>query len=227
MEEILASIRRIIEDNDAPAARSATSQRSAEAVAPAVLQPSNNSAPAAVEPVRAREPQEPARQQPAAAEVRKPSWELPRLEEENPLGLRGELGSSGAAPAPKPMAAPAPEAAASHAFAAKPSHLEAEVRSQPAPKPAEAAPALRETPAHREADEGKAVGGILSAYTGRKVAAAFGELNDAFEASRRRSFDQVAEEMLRPMLQDWLDNNLPTLVERLVREEIERIARGA
>ena len=28
------------------------------------------------------------------------------------------------------------------------------------------------------------------------------------------------------MLQDWLDNNLPTLVERLVREEIERVARG-
>ncbi|TIN12765.1 MAG: DUF2497 domain-containing protein, partial [Mesorhizobium sp.] len=25
----------------------------------------------------------------------------------------------------------------------------------------------------------------------------------------------------------WLDNNLPTLVERLVREEIERVARGA
>ncbi|TGV63965.1 DUF2497 domain-containing protein, partial [Mesorhizobium sp. M00.F.Ca.ET.149.01.1.1] len=37
----------------------------------------------------------------------------------------------------------------------------------------------------------------------------------------------MAEEMLRPMLQDWLDNNLPTLVERLVREEIERVARGA
>jgi cell pole-organizing protein PopZ len=28
------------------------------------------------------------------------------------------------------------------------------------------------------------------------------------------------------MLQDWLDNNLPLLVERLVREEIERVARG-
>ncbi|MBX4420684.1 DUF2497 domain-containing protein, partial [Mycobacterium tuberculosis] len=29
------------------------------------------------------------------------------------------------------------------------------------------------------------------------------------------------------LLQDWLDNNLPNLVERLVREEIERVARGA
>ncbi|MCA1301685.1 DUF2497 domain-containing protein [Nitratireductor aquimarinus] len=77
------------------------------------------------------------------------------------------------------------------------------------------------------ADEGEgAKQGILSEYTGRKVAAAFGELNEAFEASRRRQLDQMAEEMLRPMLQDWLDNNLPTIVERLVREEIERIARG-
>jgi cell pole-organizing protein PopZ len=31
--------------------------------------------------------------------------------------------------------------------------------------------------------------------------------------------------MLRPMLKDWLDENLPPLVERLVREEIERVSR--
>ena len=67
---------------------------------------------------------------------------------------------------------------------------------------------------------------IISDSTGRKVAAAFEELNEALEASRRRSLDQMAEEMLRPMLQEWLDNNLPTLVEKLVREEIERVARG-
>ena len=68
---------------------------------------------------------------------------------------------------------------------------------------------------------------ILSEHTGRQVAAAFGELSDAFASRGRKSFDEMAEEMLRPMLQDWLDNNLPTLVERLVREEIERVARGA
>lgn len=67
---------------------------------------------------------------------------------------------------------------------------------------------------------------ILSDRAERQVAAAFGELNEALEANRRMSLDQMAEEMLRPMLQEWLDNNLPTLVERLVREEIERVARG-
>ncbi|SFO87716.1 hypothetical protein SAMN03159463_03145 [Mesorhizobium sp. NFR06] len=68
---------------------------------------------------------------------------------------------------------------------------------------------------------------ILSEHTGRQVAAAFGELSDVFASRGKKSFDEMAEEMLRPMLQDWLDNNLPTLVERLVREEIERVARGA
>lgn len=67
---------------------------------------------------------------------------------------------------------------------------------------------------------------IISEQPGRQVAAAFSELSEAFAASRRKSFDEMAAEMLRPMLQDWLDNNLPTLVERLVREEIERVARG-
>jgi cell pole-organizing protein PopZ len=32
--------------------------------------------------------------------------------------------------------------------------------------------------------------------------------------------------MLRPMLKQWLDDNLPAVVERLVRAEIERVARG-
>lgn len=81
------------------------------------------------------------------------------------------------------------------------------------------APAAVEPPPARQA--------ILSEQAGRQVAAAFGELSDAFAARSRKSFDEMAEEMLRPMLQDWLDNNLPTLVERLVREEIERVARGA
>lgn len=67
---------------------------------------------------------------------------------------------------------------------------------------------------------------LISEGIGRQVAASFDELSEAFAASRQKSFDEMAQEMLQPMLQDWLDNNLPTLVERLVREEIERIARG-
>ena len=67
---------------------------------------------------------------------------------------------------------------------------------------------------------------ILSEGTERKVAAAFQDLNHAVHSEPRRSFDEIATDLLRPMLQDWLDNNLPPLVERLVREEIERVVRG-
>lgn len=79
----------------------------------------------------------------------------------------------------------------------------------------------------RQADATHVRPAIVSEQTGRQVAAAFGELSDAFASRSKKTFDEMAEEMLRPMLQDWLDNNLPTLVERLVREEIERVARGA
>ncbi|TIP13985.1 DUF2497 domain-containing protein [Mesorhizobium sp.] len=96
----------------------------------------------------------------------------------------------------------------------------AESAFEPAPPPNELArPAASGAPPARPA--------ILSEHTGRQVAAAFGELSDAFASRSKKTFDEMAEEMLRPMLQDWLDNNLPTLVERLVREEIERVARGA
>ncbi|WP_244478723.1 MULTISPECIES: PopZ family protein [unclassified Mesorhizobium] len=67
---------------------------------------------------------------------------------------------------------------------------------------------------------------LVSEQTSRQVAASFGELSEAFASRSKKTFDEMAEDMLRPMLQDWLDNNLPTLVERLVREEIERVARG-
>lgn len=68
--------------------------------------------------------------------------------------------------------------------------------------------------------------GLLSEIAGAQVAKSFGELADVFDGLERRSVEDMAQEMLRPMLQEWLDDNLPTLVERLVREEIERVARG-
>ncbi len=67
---------------------------------------------------------------------------------------------------------------------------------------------------------------LVSQSPERRVAAAFDDLNSAFIKSKQMPLEGVAEAMLRPMMQDWLDNNLPNLVERLVREEISRIARG-
>lgn len=67
---------------------------------------------------------------------------------------------------------------------------------------------------------------LVSASTGDQVARSFHELAEMVNSNSKRSMDEVAEDLLRPMLQEWLDDNLPTLVERLVREEIERVARG-
>lgn len=39
--------------------------------------------------------------------------------------------------------------------------------------------------------------------------------------------DQVLRDLLRPLVKDWLDHQLPDLVERLVRAEVRRIVGGA
>lgn len=76
------------------------------------------------------------------------------------------------------------------------------------------------------AEAGQDLKALVSAATIEQVSRSFGELAAAIDGQQRRSLDEMAEDMLRPMLQEWLDDNLPTLVERLVREEIERVARG-
>ena len=53
--------------------------------------------------------------------------------------------------------------------------------------------------------------------------AAFIELKRTV-ANNSRTLDDLLGEMLRPILKVWLDNNLPGMVERLVRAEIERVA---
>ena len=67
---------------------------------------------------------------------------------------------------------------------------------------------------------------IISEAASREVAKSFEHLQVALHDERSTSIADMTEEMLRPLLQDWLDNNLPTMVERLVREEIERVSRG-
>ena len=43
--------------------------------------------------------------------------------------------------------------------------------------------------------------------------------------SGETSLEGMAREMLRPMLAEWLDKNLPPMVEDLVRQEIARIVK--
>ena len=82
-----------------------------------------------------------------------------------------------------------------------------------------AAAALEE----READEAEP---LISRATDASVGQAFDLLAHTVLAGTPRPIEEVVREMLRPMLRVWLDDNLPTIVERLVRAEIERVARG-
>jgi hypothetical protein len=68
---------------------------------------------------------------------------------------------------------------------------------------------------------------LLAPEAGSAVASAFSSLAHTILGQNARTLDDLVEEMLRPMLKAWLDDNLPTIVERLVRAEIERVSRGA
>ena len=67
---------------------------------------------------------------------------------------------------------------------------------------------------------------LLSAETNAAVSAAFGSLATTILSENSRTIEDLVREMLRPMLKAWLDDNLPGLVERMVRSEIERVSRG-
>lgn len=74
---------------------------------------------------------------------------------------------------------------------------------------------------------------ILSAATSGAAAAAFAQLSALPRERRRetelplggtdRTLEDIIRDLLRPLLQTWLDEHLPGIVERLVREEIARV----
>jgi uncharacterized protein len=68
--------------------------------------------------------------------------------------------------------------------------------------------------------------GLLSAATTAAVGAAFNTLAQTAQARSGRTIEELVSELIRPMLKTWLDDNLPEMVERLVRAEIERLSRA-
>jgi cell pole-organizing protein PopZ len=68
---------------------------------------------------------------------------------------------------------------------------------------------------------------ILSGGSAQAVQSSFSRLADSLlaRAIGEQSIEDMTRELLKVMLKQWLDENLPPMVERLVREEIERVAR--
>lgn len=67
---------------------------------------------------------------------------------------------------------------------------------------------------------------LFSAATDSAVSAAFNMLAASRLADNSDELMTLAREMIRPLLRSWIDDNLPSMVERMVRAEIERVARG-
>jgi cell pole-organizing protein PopZ len=68
---------------------------------------------------------------------------------------------------------------------------------------------------------------LVSDRAAEAAASAFGQLSAAIAMpSEGRTLEDVVRELLRPLLQQWLDNNLPGIVQQAVEAEVARIARG-
>jgi len=191
MEEILASIRRIIADDDA----TKTPQRAPEP------------------PRAAPRPAAPPPPQPVEPEVEMPEPVDASADAENEAADILDLTESMAAPSfnepepePEPEPSPAPQFRKIEGISDV-SFDESEQR----PAPARGAPGN---------------GQLLSSATSAAVDSAFNTLAHTVLVQNARTLEDLVREMLRPMLKTWLDDNLPTMVERLVRAEIDRVARG-
>ena len=246
MEEILASIRRIIADDEAkpPVEKPSSPAAAAKPERPAAPAPvskapvMNNIPPSAIPAAQA-----------AAAKAVPPVKPAP--------------------PPPPPPPAPPPAAASNSqddidAMLAGLDEVtsEAEIRpaspevevfeltddmavSEPPPQPsfkkvepqddleftemAAAAKAMHRRPAFEPPpfeSEAPAPQQILSRSTVSAVESAFNTLANTVLSNNARTLEDLVKEMLRPMLKSWLDDNLPGLVERIVKAEIERVSRG-
>lgn len=69
---------------------------------------------------------------------------------------------------------------------------------------------------------------LISAQVGDAVNKNFHLLANTLLAQNGagQTVESMVMALMRPMLKSWLDENLPVMVEKIVREEIERVARG-
>jgi len=237
MEEILASIRRIIADDEAkppvaekapppasppPAAAAPQPKPERPAPAPAPVARAPEPPPATPAPVKAAPPAASPSPAPSASNSQDDidallngldeatTAEEIRPSEPEPEADVLELTDEMALPDPQPQAAfkkVDPPDDLEFAEAATRAPLREPAYDLPPPSP-------MDSPA------------ILSRSTVSAVESAFNSLAHTVLSNNARTLEDLVKEMLRPMLKSWLDDNLPGLVERIVKAEIERVSRG-
>ncbi len=248
MEEILASIRRIIEDseptaaprNEAPIAQTGADRSASETEDfKAELTFSKEAPRAELTPVEPERPRSMAeiqaalrREQPAAAAqvhpLRPAADAAPQRPAARPAQAEASRAELVARSPQQPQPAPAAKTQEDRPMAEPAPALRPSIDAAPAPRVAQPE-ATRQVATQAPAPAARVESSrsaLVSDRSGKQVNASFGELAEAYQLVRKRSLADAAEDIMRPMLQEWLDNNLPRMVERLVREEIERVARG-
>jgi uncharacterized protein len=220
MEEILASIRRIIADDDATKSPPKASEPVAAPPAPprpATLPP-RMTAPPVPPPPR---PAAPPPRDEAALKQAEIDEMLAQLQASSPPApAPAEPAASDILDLTEQMAAPAP--APGFRTIDGQSDVVFEETPLPEPPPPRAVDdGRRYVPERRDHDRG-----LISAATTAAVDSAFNTLAQTVLVQNGRTLEDLVREMLRPMLKTWLDDNLPGMVERLVRAEIERVSRG-
>src|SRR5271170_2909886 len=95
------------------------------------------------------------------------------------------------------------------------------VRPSPEPSPTTLDSVPRPAPDADDIEEP-----LISRETDAAVSHSFETLAVGLVAQNPAMIEGIVREMIRPMLKTWLDDNLPSVVERLVRAEIQRVARG-
>ena len=246
MEEILASIRRIIADDEAK-----PPPTEAAKPAPAPAAPAPKPQPMADIPPSKVAPAKPAAEKPAPPPSAKPPTPPPAPAPAADAGpnsqddidaLLAGLDTATAAPevrAPEPEPEPEPDVL----------ELTDDMAMDPEPTPAPPPPSFRRVEPRDDLEFAEAPPSrptpapsyatvnfdapslppqqpILAQSTVSAVESAFNSLAHTVLSSNARTLEDLVKEMLRPMLKSWLDDNLPGLVERIVKAEIERVSRG-
>jgi hypothetical protein len=214
MEEILASIRRIIADDDAGKPAKAPETAAAAPKPPAVAAAA---APAAARPAPPAAPPKSATP-PAPA---KPAAPATANSQDDIDAMLAELESP-------PKAAPKPMASQPAAPSADVLDLTESMTAPPTPPPAASFRTIDGTSdvVFSNKPEPPPDRALISNATIAAVDSAFNTLAHTVIGQNARTLEDLVREMLRPMLKSWLDDNLPSMVERIVRAEIERVSRG-
>lgn len=124
-----------------------------------------------------------------------------------------------------------PAAAAAETEEAEPAQAEAAGETQDTSSSFEEEEQVQGTPEFEPTaktfEEVTASAGMISENVTQRASEAFGMLQDSLRISsgNGRTVEDLVEAMLRPMIQDWLEQNLPRIVEEKVEEEVRRIAR--